>query len=384
VTPSDPGEIYLDHAATTPMRPAAIAALEESFGVMYGNAAGQHGAARRAKNALEEAREQAGELIGVDRPHDIVFTSGGTESDNLAVMGAALASDRRSVVVSSIEHKAVLEPAASLTRFGYSSRIASCDSNGVVHPDAVAQLVDGDTAVVSVMSANNETGSIQPVAEIVERVRSLDSSIAIHTDAAQYFVGESIDVAEVGVDLLSLSGHKFGGPTGVGMLYVSSTTQIEPVLIGGNQEAGRRPGTSNVAGIVAMVAAMGEVARNRQRFSETAGAERDVFERTLLEADLTITVTAGDVDRLAHFSHVHIPGVLAETLLIRLDAVGVFAATGSACQSGAVDPSHVLTAMGMAGNVAQECVRFTFGWDTSSGAGAAAADQVIETVRSLR
>jgi cysteine desulfurase len=168
------------------------------------------------------------------------------------------------------------------------------------------------------------------------------------------------------------------------MLFVSSTTQIEPVLVGGNQEAGRRPGTSNVAGIVAMVAAMGEVVRNRQRFSETAGAERDVFERSLLEGDPSITVTAGDVDRLAHFSHIHFPGVLAETLLIRLDAVGVFAATGSACQSGAVEPSHVLTAMGMPGDVAQECVRFTFGWDTSPGGGAAAADQVLKTVRVLR
>jgi cysteine desulfurase len=366
------------------MRPAAIAALEESFGVMYGNASGQHGAARRAKNALEEAREQAAELIGADRPHDIVFTSGGTESDNLAVVGAAFASDRRSVVVSSIEHKAVLEPAASLTRSGYSLKIASCDSNGSIHPDAVAQLVDSDTAVVSVMSANNESGSIQPIARIVERLRSVDHTIPIHTDAAQYFVGESLDVAEFGVDLLSLSGHKFGGPTGVGILYVSSATQIEPVLVGGSQEAGRRPGTSNVAGIVAMVAAMGEVVGNRQRFSETAGAGRDVFESSLLEGDPTVTVTAGDGSRLAHFSHVHIPGVLAETLLIRLDAAGVFAATGSACQSGAVEPSHVLTAMGMSDDVAKECVRFTFGWDTSPGDGVAAARQVLDIVRALR
>jgi cysteine desulfurase len=380
----EPGEIYLDHAATTPMRPPAIAALEKSFGVMYGNAAGQHGAARRAKNALEEVREQAAELIGVDRPHDIVFTSGGTESDNLAVMGAALASDRRSVVVSSIEHKAVLEAAGSLTRFGYSSRIVPCDSNGSVHPDAVAQLVDSDTAVVSVMAANNESGSIQPVSEIVERLRSLDNTIPIHTDAAQYFVGESLDVAEVGADLVSLSGHKFGGPTGVGILYVSPSTQIEPVLVGGNQEAGRRPGTSNVAGIVAMVAAMADVAHNRQRFRDTAGAERDAFERTLAEGDPMISVTAGDADRLAHFSHVHIPGVLAETLLIRLDDAGVFAATGSACQSGAVEPSHVLTAMGMPDDVAQECVRFTFGWDTSPGIGVVAAGRVLETVRTLR
>jgi len=384
VTPSATAEIYLDHAATTTLRPGAIAALERSFSMMHGNASGHHAAARRAKNALEQAREHAAELIGAPRPHDIVFTSGGTESDNLAVAGSALASSRRGIVVSSIEHKAVLEAAGSLTRFGFSRHLVPSDSDGIIHPEAVADRIDGDTAVVSVMAANNETGTVEPIGSIVERVRSIDPTIVIHTDAAQSFVARPLDVSEVGADLVSLSGHKFGGPTGVGLLYVATSTRIEPVLVGGSQEAGRRPGTSNVAGIVAMVAAMAEVAGDRQRFTDTAGAERDDFERMLLDGDSAISITAGTADRLEHFSHVQVPGVLAETLLIRLDAAGVLAAAGSACQSGAVEPSHVLTAMGMTDAAAAQCVRFSFGWDVKPGDGSTAALRVLETIGSLR
>jgi cysteine desulfurase len=382
---SDPiGEIYLDNAATTALRPAAIASLERSFTAGYGNASGQHAAARRAKNALEEAREHAAELIGADRPHDIVFTSGGTESDNLAVIGSALASDRKGIVVSSVEHKAVLEAAEGLSRFGYLARSVPCDSAGIVHPDAVAELVDGDTAVVSVMAANNETGVIEPIEAIVESVRMLDRSIPVHTDAVQYFVAKHLDISMIGADLVSLSGHKFGGPNGVGLLSVTSSTHIKAVLVGGNQEAGRRSGTSNVAGIVAMVAAMADVVENRHRFALNAGTEREAFERTLFEGDPAITITANGADRLEHFSHVRFPGVLAETLLIRLDAAGVFAAAGPACQSGAVEPSHVLTAMGMRADAARECARFTFGWDTTQGQGAEAARRVLKTIESLR
>ena len=384
MTPADATEIYLDHAATTTLRPAAIQALEMSFVSGYGNAAGHHAAARRAKNALEEAREHAAELIGAERPQNLVFTSGGTESDNLAVVGSALASEHSGIVVSSVEHKAVLEAAGALSRFGYTTRLAHCDENGVVHPDAVAEIIGGDTAVVSVMAANNETGILEPIKAIVERVRSQDSAIAIHTDAVQYFVAKPLDVSAIGADLVTLSGHKFGGPTGVGLLFVSSSTHIEPVVVGGSQEAGRRPGTSNVAGVVAMVAAMAEVAASRDRFAETAGAERDAFERALTDGDPAIAITAQDVDRLEHFSHVRFPGVLAETLLIRLDGAGVFAAAGSACQSGAVKESHVLTAMGMAPDVAEQCVRFTFGWDTRPGDGVRAARRVLEAIEVLR
>ena len=350
----------------------------------FGNASGNHSAARRAKNALEEARERAAHLIGARSPHDIVFTSGGTESDNAAIVGTSFANQRREIVVSGIEHKAVIESARSIERFGFSVALAPANASGIVDPEGVAALVGAETAVVSVMAANNEVGTVQPISEIVGRVRSLDGAIPIHTDAVQFFVGRPLDVTAMGVDLASLSAHKFGGPTGVGLLYVSPQTRLEPVLVGGAQEAGRRPGTSNVAGIVAMVAAMEDVERTRGRFAETAGAERDAFERTLTEGDPLVTVTASEPERLAHFSHVRIPGVLAETLLIRLDAAGVFAAAGSACQSGAVEPSHVLTAMGMPDDVANECVRFTFGWDTRSGDGPDAARRVLDTIEALR
>lgn len=185
-----PGEIYLDHAATTTLRPVAIEALERCLADGHGNASGTHRAARRAKNTLEEAREHAAQMIGADSPHDVVFTSGGTESDNLAVVGSALASDNRSIVVSSVEHKAVLKSATSLGRFGYSARVVPSDRNGVIQPEAVAELVDADTAVVSVMSANNETGTVEPIEGIVDGVRSQSATAVIHTDAVQHFVAK--------------------------------------------------------------------------------------------------------------------------------------------------------------------------------------------------
>lgn len=377
-------EIYLDHAATTTPRPVAMAAMVEISVSSHANASGQHGAARRAKNALEEARERAAELIGAVRPHDIVFTSGGTESDNLAVAGTALASSKRDVVVSGIEHKAVTESARSLERFGFTVHTAPVDVDAVVAPQAVSDLVSNETAVVSVMAANNEVGTIEPIGAIVDSVRSVDRSIPIHTDAVQLFVGHSLNVSELDVDLASLSAHKFGGPTGVGLLYVSQGTRLDPVIVGGSQEAGRRPGTSNVAGIVGMVAAMEEAVTQRDGFVEVVRKERDAFESRLMQSVVPVVVTAKDADRLPHFSHMRFPGILAETLLIRLDSAEVFAAAGSSCQSGAVEPSDVLTAMGMSASEASECVRFTFGWDTEPGTGEMAAQIVIDTIGALR
>ncbi len=377
-------DIYLDHAATTTPRPTALAAMRRAAETMHGNASGIHGAARRARNALEEAREQAAHLIGATRPDEIVFTSGGTESDNQAIIGTALASRRRRVVVSAIEHKAVLESARSLERFGFTVETIPVDQRGVVAPESVSAMVGADTAVVSVMAANNEVGTIQPIAEIAEALRSLDPDISFHTDAVQFFVGCDLDVAGLGVDLASLAAHKFGGPTGIGLLYVATGTRLEPLLVGGGQEAGRRPGTSNVSGAVGMVAAMQEVVSERDRFGERIGTERDSFEATLRAADPSISVTTRGANRLVHFSHVRVPGVSAETLLIRLDQVGVFAAAGSSCQSGAVEPSHVLSAMGIGDDAAGEYVRFTFGWDTEPGTGNRAARVVLATVAKLR
>lgn len=375
--------MYLDHAATTTIRPEAVESITRALAAANGNASGTHAVARAAKNQLEEARERAAALLGADRPDEIVFTSGGTESDNLAVVGSALAHDGMHLVTSAIEHKAVSEAAHALEPFGYVVDTAACDSDGVVHPETVVDAMTDSTALVSVMAANNEVGTTQPVADIVDAVKARHARTLVHTDAVQAYVGAPVSVDELGVDLATLAAHKFGGPKGVGILYVRTGTRLDPMLHGGGQEAGRRSGTSNVPGVVGMVSAMEAVESARLAFRRDVGAERDVFEDVLGHA-LEITVTASGADRMPHFSHVRIHGVSAESLLIRLDGAGVFAAAGSACQSGAIEPSHVLTAMGMDARAASECVRFTFGWNTGPGDGRRAAEQVASIVREMR
>lgn len=377
------GGFYLDHAATTTMRPEAIEAVTAAWTSSFGNASGTHAVARRAKNALEDARERAAALLGTERPHDIVFTSGGTESDNLAVSGAAGSSGRRRIVVSAIEHKAVGSAARALERHGYTVSEAGCGSDGIVTPEHVEAVVDPDTAVVSVMAANNEIGTLQPITEIVAVVRERAPGAVFHTDAVQAFVGSPTSLASMGADLLSLSAHKFGGPAGVGLLATAPGVRIDPIVHGGGQEAGRRAGTSNVAGIVGMVVAMEAVERERVRFELVVGAERDAFEVTLGRLVPGLVVNGAGSPRMPHFSHVRFPALRAETILIRLDQAGVFAAAGSACQSGAVEPSHVLTAMGMTSDEAAGCVRFSFGWDAAPGDGERAALAVAEVIDRL-
>lgn len=375
--------IALDHAATTSLRPEARRAMMDAWDAGFGNASGTHRAARRAKNALESARERAAHMLGAAHPLDVVFTSGGTEADNLAVRGVADAAAEGSVVVSTIEHKAVLAAAAALDPARHPVRAASPEASGVLPPEAVASLVDEDTVLVSVMAANNELGTIQPIADIADAVRSSAPHCAVHTDAVQAYVGGGVDISSLGVDLASLSGHKFGGPQGVGMLVVDRKVRIAPVTHGGGQEAGRRPGTSNVAGVLGMVAAMEAVEADRERFRSSVGSERDAFEQVIVERFPSARVTGADVARLPHITHVRFPGVLAETLLIRLDRAGIHAAAGSACQSGAIEPSHVTTAIGMDATEAAESVRFSFGWDTPRGTGERAAHVVAEIVADL-
>lgn len=375
--------IYLDHAATTTIRPEALAALEDAYERFDRNASGQHESARRAKNAMEEARERAAEIIGVARPHDIIFTGSGTEADNLAVIGAALASGTRTVTVSAVEHKAVLNSARSLERFGCVTEILPVTPAGVVDVDTYKPSTSGAPGVVSLMLANNETGGIQPVREFASRVRESNPGVVVHTDAVQAFNSEDVTMEATGADLVALSSHKFGGPKGVGLLAVGPNVRLEPVIHGGGQEAGRRAGTYNVAGIVAMVAAMEAAASDRVGFATRTRTERDGFEAAVVAGGGGAEITAGRVRRVPHISHVHFPGVLAETLLIRLDQAGVAAAAGSACQSGAVEPSHVLGAMGFTDEAARECIRFSFGWDTAQGDGWRAARAVIDVLGGL-
>ncbi len=375
--------LYLDHAATTPLRPSAWEAME-SFRHTFGNPLGVHEISRAAKNALEEARETAAALIGAARPQEVVFTGGGTEADNLAIAGRALANGTPgSVVVSAVEHKAVLESARFVERLGGRLTVVPVDSSGRVDPGRVAASVTEDTAVVSVMLANNETGVLQPVADVVETVREAGRATPIHTDAVQAFVSEPLDVAALDVDLLSLAAHKFGGPKGVGLLYVRDGVRVEPVLHGGSQEQGRRAGTHNPMGVLGMVAAMHETVADRGSFRSRVAALRDDFEETLAAEVPGLRHNAPADARLVQHSHLGVPGMDSETLLIRLDRAGLAAAAGSACQSGAVEPSHVLAAMGLSETEASEAIRFSFGWTSEPGDGRLAAKIVASQVRDL-
>jgi cysteine desulfurase len=375
--------LYLDHAATTTFRPEALAALNDSLERFDRNASGLHEESRRAKNALEEAREQAAALVGVGNPQGIVFTGSGTEADNLAVMGAALASDRDTVVVSSVEHKAVLNSAHALKRFGFHVNEIPATPSGVLRLPLDGWAVDDRVSVVSLMVVNNEIGTIQPIAEVARQIQDLDPDILIHTDAVQAFNSLNVTLDSTGADLISLASHKIGGPKGVGLLALRSGVRIDPIIHGGGQEAGRRAGTYNVAGIVAMVAAMEAAAADRQGFIDRTGAERDAFESAVVAGYSGAKVTGARTPRVPHISHIRFPGVLAETLLIRLDQVGIAASAGSACQSGAVEPSHVLTSIGFTDEESAECIRFSFGWDTPQGEGWRAARSVLEVLGRL-
>lgn len=374
--------LYVDHAATTPMRPEVAEAMRPYEGDMFGNPSGVHGIARRAKDALEEARERVAQLLGCE-PLEVVFTGGGTESDNLAVKGAALASGRRGGVVTvATEHEAVLQSAEFLSRLGCPVTIVDVDENGLVAPEAVAAAVTDETAVVSVMWANNETGVIQPVSEVAAAVRRISGSVVVHTDAVQAAVSE--DVTADGLDLLTIAGHKLGGPKGVGALIVRSGVPLEPVIHGGGQELGRRSGTHNVAGAVGLATALESAVADRDRFRRDVGEARRRFEERLTSKLADVVINAPEDRRLVQHSHVRIPGIRNETVLIRLDRAGVAASAGSACQSGASSPSHVLTAMGMTPEQARECLRFSFGWTTRPEDGDELADAVVAAVEGSR
>lgn len=374
--------LYLDHAATTVVRPEVREAMEPFAAEAYGNPSGVHGVSRRAKNAIEEARETAAALLGAERALDIVFTGGGTEADNLAVIGAALAGGRRRrVVTAAIEHEAVLESARFAGRMGCDIQIIGVDGEGRVDPAAVAAACEPG-AVASVMTANNETGALQPIAAIAELVHQLDGAV-VHTDAVQAFISEDVTVNSTGADMISLAAHKLGGPKGCGLLYVREGIELEPVIHGGGQELGRRSGTYNVAGIVGLATAMKATVLDREAFRQRVGGARDRFE-DVLTAELGEVIGTVGEPRLVQHSHLRIAGVPAETLLIRLDQAGIAAAAGSACQSGAIEMSHVLAAMGASEEVAAESVRFTFGWVNEVADGEDAAKRVASVVGELR
>ena len=361
---------YLDYAATTPMRPEAIVAMEPFLAGEFGNPSGAHAPARAAKNALEEARERIAAALGAE-PAEIIFTGGGTEADNLAVKGAARAARAAgfgdSVVTTTFEHKGVLASCDRLEREGFRIRRATVDSSGIVDLDALESLLDRETVLVSVMLVNNEIGTVQPLDEIAALVAARAPRAVLHTDAVQAV--SWIDVAAAGAraGLIAVSAHKFGGPKGVGALVVRNGVALEPLVEGGGQERGLRSGTTNVAGVVAMAAALEATVAERPAEVPRISALRDRLVDGLLASVPGTFENATRTGKIAGNAHVGFPGVEAEALLVLLDQAGVYAAAGSSCSSGATEPSHVLAAIGLDRIDALASIRLSLGYRSTDG-----------------
>ncbi len=372
--------LYLDHAAGGPLHPAAGEAMIGWLGASFGNPSGSHRVARRARAAVEEARERVAAGLGVG-PGEIVFTSGGTEADNLGVLGS-LADRPGAVVVSAVEHPAVLEAARAS---GREVRTVGVGPDGLIDPDRMRSLLGADVAVVSVQLANHETGVIQPLARIAKLVRRLSPGAVLHTDAVQ--AAPWMDLAPVGAlcDLVSVSAHKLGGPQGAGALAVRSGVRIGPTVHGGGQERERRSGTHNVAAIVGFGAAVGALTSgDRPARWEAVARRRDRLAGRLLEAVPDAVVTATGSPRVPGHCHLRFPGVESEALLFLLDEAGVCASAGAACASGALEPSPVLMAMGVDKIEAGSCLRLTLGPTTTDADVDRAADVVVKAVTDLR
>jgi len=352
--------IYMDHSATTPVREEVVEAMLPFFGREYGNASSIHTFGQRAHKALEEARHTVASLLGAS-PEEIVFTSGGTESNNLAIKGvaAALAERGRHIVTSSIEHHAVLNVCAALEADGLRVTRLLVDSRGLVDPDELRRALRPDTVLVSIMMANNEVGTIEPIKELA--AVAAESGVAFHTDAVQAVGKVPVDVEELGVDLLSVSAHKIYGPKGVGALYVRRGTRIQPVQQGGHHEKGRRAGTENIPGIVGMAKAFELACREMSEEADRLRALRDRLQNGLAERIQNVAVNGHPSERLPHLLNMSFHNVEGESVLLGLDAVGVAVSTGSACTSGTLEPSHVLTAMGIPPEVAHGTMRFSLG-----------------------
>jgi cysteine desulfurase len=353
--------IYFDHNATTPLHPAALDAVTATLAKEFGNASSVHAFGQQAKARLDTARQQVAALLGAD-PADVVFTGSGTESDNLAVRGVAEAAEsrgRRHLVVSAIEHEAVLNTARHLARRGWDVTFVEPDQDGRITVDAVAAAVTPKTALVSVMHANNETGVVQPVAGIGTVARA--AGAVVHTDAVQSAGKLALDVESLGVDLVSISAHKFGGPKGVGALWIRRGTRLAPILTGGRHERNRRAGTENVAGIVGFGVAAVEAMAALPDYGRALGSLRDRLEAGVL-ARVPGTVVNGDrTNRVANTTNISFERVEAESLLIALDLEGIAVSTGSACSSGTLEPSHVLKAMRLPPSRTQGALRFSLG-----------------------
>ena len=353
--------VYLDHNATTPVHPAVVEAMTKVLREDFGNPSSVHHFGQRAKSAIDHARSSVASLIGADTS-EVVFTSGGTESDNFAIRGAAEALDatrRRHLIATTIEHEAVLNTLKALARRGRPTTLLRVDATGIVAPDALKEALTDDTAVVSVMHANNEIGTIQPTLELARIAH--DRGALFHTDAVQTAGKVTVDVKALDVDLLSISAHKFYGPKGVGALWIRRGLRLLPVLTGGKHERSRRAGTENVAGIVGMGVAATLAAAKIDEEAKSMSTLRDRLEEGVLRAVPGTIVNGARSPRVPNTTNISFDRIEAESLLIALDLEGVAVSTGSACSSGTLEPSHVLKAMGFPPHRTQNSIRFSLG-----------------------
>jgi cysteine desulfurase len=353
--------VYFDYNATTPLAPEAVDAVTRATRDLFGNASSVHHFGQQAKAALDDARSAVAALVGAD-PFEVVFTAGGTESDNFAIRGVAEAvegSGRRHLIASSIEHEAVLNTLKALGRRGWRTTLLPVDQSGIVSPDRLREALADDTAIVSVMHANNEIGTIQPIAELAALAH--ERGALMHTDAVQSAGKIPVDARALGVDLLSISAHKFNGPKGTGALWIKRGTRLQPILTGGKHERNRRAGTENVPAIAGMGVAARLAASKMPSETARVGALRDRLEAGILAAVPGTAVNGAPATRVPNTTNISFDRIEAESLLIALDLEGVAVSTGSACSSGTLEPSHVLRAMGLPPHRTQNSLRFSLG-----------------------
>lgn len=363
---SPPGLIYLDHAGTTPMDPRVFDAMRPYFTELYGNPSSVHTIGQEARYALDNARERVAAVLGC-RSSEVVFTSGGTEADNAAIHGVATALHETGnhLITSGVEHHAVLHTCQYLENRGYEVTYLPVDEFGLISPEQVYNAIGPRTTLVTIMYANNEIGAINPIAAIAAAVRrraeELDRTIVLHTDAVQAAGFLDLNVRRLGVDMLSLSGHKFYGPKGTGVLYLRRGTPYLPLLLGGGQERERRSGTENIAGIVGLALALELADGERERAAAHCAALRDRIIQWAA-ANLPDTALNGHpTRRLPNNVNFSFPGVEGESILLGLDLKGIAASSGSACSSGSLEPSHVLLALGQTAELARSSLRITLG-----------------------
>ena len=371
--------VYLDHAATTPVREEVFEAMKPFYGPRFGNPSSTHRWGREARAALDEARERVGRCLGA-RPDEICFTSGGTEGDNLAILGAwrALkAKGRKAVVTSPIEHKAILGAVHQAAREGAEERILGMTPDGVVDRQSFDALVDDTVAICSTMWVNNEIGTIQPVPELAAKAK--ERGALFHTDAVQAFGKVPIDAQKQQFDFLTISGHKFGAPKGIGALFIRRGTSLDPLMHGGTQDRGRRPGTENVAAAVGLARAAELTLAECEAHCARLRKLRERLEAGILAMVPDAVIHGRGAERAPHIVNISVPGTDSESLLMALDLRGIAASGGSACQSGSISPSHVLAALGVPPDLASAAVRMSLGALTTDHS----IDRVIEVFPAL-